>query len=141
MELLVALLGVAALLLVAAVPVALFVSRQRTLSRRVGSFPCLLRPEGGAGPWTPGIAQYGAAHLRWWRTLSLSPRPVRSWSRATLTLLRRVPVDAPDDQGRPQVLLHCAHDDERFELLMSASACAGLVSWLESGPRPVGRVI
>ncbi len=141
MEQLVALLGVAALLLIAVVPVALYVSRQRTLSRRVGSFRCLLRGEGSTGPWTAGIAQYGTAQLAWWRTLSLAPRPVRSWSRATLTLLERVPVDVPDDEGRPQVLLHCAHGDERFELLMSAPACAGLVSWLESGPRPVGRVI
>lgn len=141
MELLAALLGVGALLLVAVVPFGLYLSRQRTLSQRVGSFTCLMRPETPDAPWTAGIAQYGATRLSWWRTLSLAPRPARSWSRATLTLLERVPVEHVDEAGRPQVLLHCAHDDERFQLLMSAPACAGLVSWLESGPRPVGRVI
>ncbi|WP_233404715.1 DUF2550 domain-containing protein [Actinotalea solisilvae] len=141
MELLVAALGVAALLLVAVVPVGLYVSRQRTLSRRVGSFTCLARPDEPGAAWTAGIAHYGATQLSWWRTLSLAPRPARCWSRATLTLLERVPVDQPDDRGEPQVLLHCAHGDDRFQLLMSAPACAGLVSWLESGPRPVGRVI
>lgn len=141
MELFAALLGVGALLLVAVVPFGLYVSRQRTLSRRVGSFACHLRPETPDAPWTAGIAQYGASRLSWWRTLSLAPRPGRSWSRATLTVLERVPTEHVDEAGHPQVLLRCAHEDERFELLMSAGACAGLVSWLESGPRPVGRVI
>ncbi|WP_182111645.1 MULTISPECIES: DUF2550 domain-containing protein [unclassified Actinotalea] len=140
MELLGALLGVCALLLVAAVPVGLYLSRQRTLSRRVGSFPCLVRGEDGRG-WVAGTAQYGATQLSWWRTLSLAPRPARAWSRATLTLVERVPLDAVDDLGQQQLLLHCEHEGERFQLLISAPACAGLVSWLESGPRPVGRVI
>lgn len=141
MELLVALLGVGALLLVAAVPVGLYLSRQQTLSRRVGSFPCLARAEDDGASWTAGIAQYGSTQLSWWRTLSLAPRPARAWSRGALTLLERVPVEQVDDLGQAQVLLHCEHEGERFQLLMSAPACAGLVSWLESGPRPVGRVI
>lgn len=138
MDVLAALFGVGVLLLVAAVPVGLFFSRQSTLSRRVGSFSCQLR----AAPqeaWTAGIAQYGASRLIWWRTLSLAPRPAQTWSRSTLQLLERVNLDQKDEQGREQVMVRCAHGPDRFEVLLSEQACAGLVSWLESGPRPVGR--
>ena len=138
MDVLAALLGIGALLLVAAVPAGLFFSRQSTLSRRVGSFSCQVRPTPEAA-WTAGIAQYGASRLIWWRTLSLAPRPAETWSRTTLQLLERVSLGQTDDQGREQVLVRCAHGQDRFELLMSEPASAGLVSWLESGPRPVGR--
>lgn len=121
---------------------ALYHSRQRTLSQRVGSFTCALRPEGAeGGPGTPGIAQYTTGRLVWWRTLSLAPRPAHSWSRAELTLLERVGLDEVDDAGQRVLLVRCCHGAQAFELTMSEAACAGLVSWLESGPRPSGRVI
>lgn len=140
MEVVAALLGVGALLLVLAVVAGLFLSRQRTLSHRVASFTCLLR-ESEPAPWTPGIAQYGSGRLMWWRTLSLSPRPARTWSRSELTLVERVPLDEQDEAGRPLLLVHCRHRGHAFSLMMSAPACAGLVSWLESGPRSMRRVI
>ncbi|WP_149202655.1 DUF2550 domain-containing protein [Actinotalea subterranea] len=143
MEVLAALLGVGALLLALAVPLGLYLSRQSTLSRRVGSFTCQLRdelPDEDTG-WVAGIAQYGTARIVWWRTLSLAPRPARTWSRNDLVLLERVPLDEVDDAGRAMMLVHCRHHEERFQLTMSVAACAGLVSWLESGPRPVGRVL
>ena len=142
MEPVVALLGLGALLLVVVTVAGLYLSRQRTLTHRVGSFTCLLRteppPEVG---WTAGIAHYGAERLVWWRTLSLAPRPARTWSRAELTLVERVRLDGRDDAGRPLLLVHCVHRGERFQLTISEQACAGLVSWLESGPRPVGRAL
>lgn len=122
--------------------VGLYLSRQRTLSQRVGSFACSLRPVGTAATaWTPGIAQYTTGRLVWWRTLSLAPRPAHGWSRSELTLVERVPLDEVDHVGQRILLVRCCHASETFELTMSDAACAGLVSWLESGPRPVGRVI
>ncbi|MDT0166968.1 DUF2550 domain-containing protein [Actinotalea sp. AC32] len=142
MDVLAALLGVGALLLVAATVVGLFLSRQSTLSGRVGSFSCGLRADDGdEGAWTSGIAQYATGRLVWWRVLSLAPRPARTWSRTELTLAERIATDEVDHHGQALVRVRCAHGDESFQLLMTEPACAGLVSWLESGPRPVGRVI
>lgn len=135
------------LLLAVVLVVFLYLSRQRTLSRRVGSFSCAMRPEGDSAadhdgrPWTPGIAQYATGRLLWWRVVSLAPRPACTWSRSELTLVERIPVDAVDEHGQPLLLVRCRHGAEEFQLTMSAPACAGLVSWLEAGPRPVGRVI
>ncbi len=142
MELVAALLGVGALLLVAVVVVVLYTSRQRTLWGRVGSFGCLLRADPPAdAAWSAGCAQYATGRLVWWRTLSLSPRPARTWQRSELALVERTVLDGVDDAGRPLVLVRCQHGQERFQLTMSSGAYAGLVSWLESGPRPVGRVL
>lgn len=140
MEVVAALLGIGALLLVLLVPVGLYVSRQRTLSKRVGSFSCQMRSDHESA-WTAGIAHYGASRLVWWRTLSLSVRPAHTWSRSELTLVERVRLDQVDEYGDALLRVDCRHHEERFQLTMSEAACAGLVSWLESGPRPVGRVI
>jgi len=131
--------GVAALLVVLLVAVG-YVSRLRTLTGRVGSFSCNLR-SGPTASWTSGIAQYRTMSLEWWRVMSLSPRAERSWSRSALTLLDREPTSLTDDRGRPLLLVRCEHRGMTFELLMSDAACAGLVSWLEAGPSPTGRVV
>lgn len=132
-------------LLLAAVTVAgLYLSRQRTLSRRVGSFACAFRDAPGgepAGSVTAGIAQYATGRLIWWRTLSLAPRPARSWSRSDLVVLDRDPLAETDELGRPLLRVRCGHRGTTFDLTMSEPAFAGLVSWLEAGPRPVGRVV
>lgn len=142
MELIGALVVLGALLLVVGAVLAMFWSRQSTLSRRVGSFSCGLRPDRqGEAPWASGIAHYTSARLVWWRVLSLSPRPAAAWSREELTLVDRVPLAEVDERGQPLLLVRCRHGEDSFQLLVSAPACAGLVSWLESGPRPVGRVI
>ncbi|EYR63545.1 hypothetical protein N866_19900 [Actinotalea ferrariae CF5-4] len=142
MELSGALIVLGLLLLLLAVVLAMFWSRQTTLSRRVGSFSCGLRPDTSSDrPWTTGIAHYTSSRLVWWRVLSLSPRPAAAWSRDELTLVERVPLGEVDERGRQMLLVRCVHGSDAFQVLMSAPACAGLVSWLESGPRPVGRVI
>ena len=131
-----ALVGLGAVLLVVGVVVALYVSRQRTLSHRVASFGCMLNAgENVSRMWQPGTAQYTRESLLWWRTLSLSPRPARSWSRSQLEVVERVPVGQDDEEGRPLLLVHCRHGADAFQLMVSAPAYAGLVSWLESGPR------
>lgn len=134
-------LGIGALLLAVVLVVILFVSRQRTLSLRVGAFTCLVRADPAPdATWTAGTAQYGVDQLVWWRTLSLSPRPARCWSRSRLTLLEREPLDETDHAGRPMLRVHCRHDQEAFQLTISVPAFAGLVSWLEAAPRS-GRVV
>lgn len=130
------------LLLAVGVVVGLYVSRQRTLSRRVASFSCALNEAGeGARRWQPGIAQYTRERLVWWRTLSLAPRPARSWSRSDLTLVSRTPLGQADDAGRPLLVVECRDGDETFRVIVSEPAYTGLVSWLESGPRPIRGVI
>lgn len=115
--------------------------RRRALTGRVASFSCSLRamPAPDA-PWSRGIAQYGTGRLMWWRTLSLSLFPARTWSRSSLVILERTDLPGTDPQGRRLVLVTCRHEDRMFQLMLSAPALAGLVSWLESGPRPVGQV-
>ena len=142
MEALATLLGLGSVLLVLGGLVGLYVSRQRTLTRRVASFSCLLNTgEEIKRMWQPGIAQYTREQLLWWRTLSLAPRPARSWSRSDLELVERTPVGQVDEAGRPMFLVHCQHRDDVFQIMVSAPAYAGLVSWLESGPRPIRGVI
>ena len=141
MEPLAALVGVCALALVAGVAlVAAYVSRQRTLSRRVGSFACGLRLRAGHAA-VAGVAHYTADRLRWWRSLSLWPRPACAWVRADLVVVQRTPAGEVDEAGRALLRVTCEHRGEAFELVMSEQACAGLVSWLEAGPRAVRRVV
>lgn len=134
MDTLAALLGLGLLLAALLAVAGLFLSRQRTLTHRVGSFGCLVRARDGGG-WTPGVAQYASGRLLWWRSLSLAPRPARTWAREKLEVLERTPFPGADELGRPLVAVRCRIDDEEFTLSMSAAAYAGLVSWLEAGPR------
>ena len=116
--------------------------RRRALTGRVASFSCSLRfAPVPAAPWARGIAQYGTGRLMWWRLLSLSFRPTRTWARSELTIAERTDLPGTDQQGRPLVQVTCRYRGEEFQLMLSAPALAGLVSWLESGPRPVGEVL
>jgi type II secretory pathway component PulM len=141
-EVVATLLWLGAVLCVVGGLVGLYVSRQRTLSRRVASFDCMLNPgQSTDGLWQPGIAQYAQDQLVWWRTLSLAPRPARVWSRNELDLVTRTALDQTDEQGRPLLVVDCRHRGEKFQVMISGPAYAGLLSWLESGPRRVGRVL
>lgn len=125
------------LLLAAFVLAAVWTSRMRTLSGRVGSFECGCRTsEDPPAGWKAGIGQYGAERLYWWRSWSLALRPSRCWSRTALVIVSREPMEEP---GR--VLVTCRAGDESFELTMSREAYAGLTSWIEAAPAAVGRVI
>ncbi len=141
MELVPALIVFGVVLLVVALAAGLFVSRQRALTQRVGSFVCEVRPDppGGAS-WDGGIAQYGTGQLLWWRAFSLSPRPARSWPREGLDLVDRTVLDEVDELGRPMVRARVEVAGTRFQMVLSSAAYSGLVSWLESGPRRVGSV-
>lgn len=126
----------------------LWLSRTRTLVRRVGSFSCLLvevRASGDA-PQGRGVAQYGTQTLYWWRRLSVMPRPARTWARRSIVVLDRTML--PPVPGRPQaVVARCrvvpagGGPAQEIRLQMSADAYAGLTSWLEATPSRVGKVI
>ncbi len=108
-------------------------SRLRVLSGRIGSFVCAARPAGPpAGPWTAGIAHYGAGRIDWWRSWSLAPRPARTWWRHDLELTGRAPLQRPGDPE--QVLVQCRYHGTDFDLAMSPDAAAGLTAWLEAAP-------
>ncbi|WP_421732782.1 DUF2550 family protein [Cellulomonas sp.] len=130
----VALACVAVVLLLAVV--ALWFSRVHTLNRRVGSFPCSLGRT-AQGPWSSGVAQYGADRLYWWRYRSLAARPRERWERVGLAVVER------SEQGGGQVVVTCRQGPggPTVHLLMSAEAYAGLTSWIEATPSRVGSVI
>lgn len=140
---------VASLVTLVGVTGCVWLSRTRTLARRVGSFSCRLveldgdRPEAASAR---GVGQYGAATLYWWRRLSVMPRPARTWSRSSIVVLERVVL--PPVPGRPQaVVAHCrvvpsaGGSAREIRLQMSADAYAGFTSWLEATPSRVGKVI
>jgi len=133
------LIGVSALALALALVVGLLISRQRALTRRVGSFVCAVRAAGaGDEAWVDGVARYGASDLRWWRALSLAPRPARTWKRDSLEIIERTVLDEVDELGRPLVRAHLSAAGTSVEIKLSSAPYAGLVSWLEAGPRTVG---
>ncbi|ROS23181.1 DUF2550 family protein [Cellulomonas sp. PhB150] len=123
-----------ALVVVVLVLGGLWLSRSRTLGHRVGSFRCAVGRT-GSGPWSAGIAQYGAEHLYWWRHLSLAPRPGHRWERRGLAVLDRV------DAGAGNVVVTCRVGGDELPLLMSREAYEGLTSWIEATPSRVDSVI
>lgn len=138
------LLVLAALLLLVIVVAALWLSRTRTLSHRLGSFSCSFarRPE---GPWARGVAQYGVRRLYWWRLASVLPRARYVWSRPRIAVVSRTQVPSPDGSQRI-VLVRCRVAGEttastEVYLQMSPEAYAGLTSWIEATPSRVTSVI
>ncbi|MBF0688781.1 MAG: DUF2550 domain-containing protein [Cellulomonas sp.] len=139
---------VAALLAGAGVVAGLWLSRTRTLARRVGAFSCLLGEvdRRGRTSWARGVGQYGAVTLYWWRRLSIVPRPARRWSRGSIVVLERT-VAPPVQDRPPAVVARCrlvpasGGPPREVRLQMSADAYAGFTSWLEATPSRVGKVI
>ncbi|GAA4627827.1 DUF2550 family protein [Cellulomonas oligotrophica] len=124
--------------------VALWASRTRALSHRVGSFSCAVA-DGADGPWARGVAQYGATSLYWWRRASLVPRPASTWARAGIRVLERRRLPSADGSVQA-VVVHCEVRDVRrgvrsVHLHMSDDAYAGFTSWIEATPSRVGTVI
>ncbi|CAM2802975.1 DUF2550 domain-containing protein [Actinomyces slackii] len=116
----VAIIALAIVLLIAA-----FLVRLRFLAGQVGSFECAWR----AGPrWFSGVAAFRHESLDWYRLMSLSLRPTRSWSRLELELLEARHRRA---QGRV-VDVVCADPSGRFELAMMDESYSALISWVES---------
>ncbi|UZN04458.1 DUF2550 family protein [Cellulomonas sp. S1-8] len=136
---------VASLVVVVGATGCLWLSRTRTLARRVGAFSCVLC-EDVASSSDRGVAQYGAVTLYWWRRMSVMPRPARTWSRSSIVVLERIVL--PPVPGRPQaVVARCrvvpsgGGPEREIRLQMSQDAYAGFTSWLEATPARVGKVI
>lgn len=126
--------------LLAVVVVGLWLSRSRTLDRRVGSFQCASGPTVD-GPWSPGTAQYGSAALYWWRRWSLAPRPRNRWERSRITLVERHWRDADAPAGGRLIVVTCrAGTENDVHLLMTGEAYTGLASWIEATPSRVNLV-
>ncbi|WP_019134868.1 DUF2550 family protein [Cellulomonas massiliensis] len=122
----------------------LWLSRDATLSGRVGSFRCGYRAVGGRH-WAAGTVQYGTHRLYVWRRWSLLPRPRFTWPRAGMQVVARTWVDASATSARDDVVVRCrvrsGASSREVELRMSGGAYAGLTSWLEATPQQVGSVI
>lgn len=126
---------------------ALWWSRTSTLTRRVGSFACLLSEREG-GPWRAGIAQYGRVRMYWWRRASLLPRAAAVWQRRGLVVLdrRALPPDLGPGERAVAVVVHCRVRTEQGStelwLQMAPAAYAGFMGWIEATPTTVvGMVI
>lgn len=139
MDTLPAVIALGVMLVLVTVVVVAFLTRQRALAKRIGSFECMLRHFGEGQSWRVGTAQYASGRLMWWNAISLSPRPAHAWARHELHLVGRAPLSQRDEAGDELFAVDCTHVQEVFQLIMSASAYAGLVSWLESRPSTVRR--
>ena len=126
-----------ALVLVLAYGLALVV-RRRVLSRHGGTFELSYRARSertGRG-WLLGLGRYSGSDLEWFRIFSLSPKPKRVWSRASLTYAgRREPHGAEQVSLYPDhLVVQCATPTGQLELAMAPSSLMGFQSWLESAP-------
>ncbi|WP_370291359.1 DUF2550 domain-containing protein [Nocardioides sp.] len=128
--------GVALLLLV--LYGAGLVVRRRLLSRHGGTFELSHRLPGRASDrgWVLGLGRYSGEDLEWFRVFSLSPRPKRAWSRATLAFDgRRDPVGAEQASLYPDhLVITCTSPAGPVELAMSDSSLTGFQAWLEAQP-------
>ena len=107
-----------------------FLVRLRYLAGQVGSFECAMRPTGGQR-WMSGVASFQLDSLEWYRLVSFSTRPSRSWSRLNLELSE---VRRRREQGRV-VEVHCVdatRSPEGFDLAMMEESHSALIAWVES---------
>ena len=107
-----------------------FLARLRYLAGQVGSFECAMRPAGGQR-WLSGVASFRLDSLEWYRLVSFSTRPSRSWSRLNLELSE---ARRRREQGRV-VEVHCVDataGPDGFDLAMMEESHSALVAWVES---------
>ena len=107
-----------------------FLARLRYLAGQVGSFECAMRPAGGQR-WLSGVASFQLDSLEWYRLVSFSTRPSRSWSRLNLELSE---ARRRREQGRV-VEVHCVDataGPDGFDLAMMEESHSALVAWVES---------
>ena len=107
-----------------------FLARLCYLAGQVGSFECAMRPAGGQR-WLSGVASFRLDSLEWYRLVSFSTRPSRSWSRLNLELSE---ARRRREQGRV-VEVHCVDataGPDGFDLAMMEESHSALVAWVES---------
>lgn len=111
--------------------VSFYILRVRSIASRVGSFQCQYRPDASSG-WTSGIAVYRANTLDWYRLVSLSTKPDRSWDRIGMGVTTI--SNAKDDDRNSLMCIGITSGIYRAQLAMTASDYSGLVSWAEAAP-------
>ncbi len=124
-------LGIAALIVLAGIYLALVMVRGRRLLGRPGGVPLVLRIENEA--WRLGVGRYAGDELLWYGAFRPTRRPTKALRRADLEVIgqrrRRssepvVPADS--------VIVECRSMDSRVSLALSEAAVTGFLSWLEA---------
>jgi hypothetical protein len=112
--------------------------RGRLLARSGGAFDMSVTrgSQAQVKGWMHGLAVYGDAELRWFRTFSLSWRPRYRFTRGDVVIDgRREPVGLEVHAIHPGHLIVGTENASGVQqFAMSPNALTGLLSWLESSP-------
>jgi hypothetical protein len=137
---LVALDGLAVLVVVALLGLALLFVRRRVITRRGGTFDCSVRlgqGQHGKG-WVLGIGRYSGERLEWYRVFSFAMRPKRVLGRRDLQVVERRSPRGPEVFAllADAVVVRCLDGDGpgSIELAMGPDTLTGFLAWLESSP-------
>jgi hypothetical protein len=105
--------------------------RWRYLVGKPGFFPCVLVDGEGAGRRERhGLAAFTGPALVWFARDSLKPTPSCDWPRQGLSIRAR----SPEGAAAGWQVVHLASGGRTWLLVISQSACSGLLSWIEAGP-------
>jgi hypothetical protein len=137
---LLALDGLAVLVLVALLGLALLFVRRRVITRRGGTFDCSVRlreaPHGKG--WVLGIGRYAGERLEWYRVFSFAMRPKRVLGRRDLQVVERRSPRGPEVFAllADAVVVRCLDGEGlgSVELAMGEDTLTGFLAWLESSP-------
>jgi hypothetical protein len=130
--------GLAVLVVLALLGLALLVARRRVIARRGGTFDCSLRLRDGAHGkgWVLGIGRYSGESLEWYRVFSYATRPRRVLSRRDLQVVDRRAARGPEAFSllSGAVVVRCIAGTEQVELAMTPDTLTGFLAWAESSP-------
>jgi hypothetical protein len=135
---LLALDGLAVLVVVALLGLALLFVRRRVITRRGGTFDCSVRlgqGQHGKG-WVLGIGRYAGERLEWYRVFSFAMRPKRVLGRRHLQVVERREPRGPEVFAllAGAVVVRCLDGGRSVELAMAPDTLTGFLAWLESSP-------
>lgn len=110
---------------------ALFLVRAYNLMRRPGMFDCQLAE---SPDWTvrEGWGVFRSGELAWYALASLSPCPVRHWSRGELEILSSQRMERAG--GVPVRSIEVRAHGLRYVFYVHEGSAAALRSWVESSP-------
>ncbi|MDR2379750.1 MAG: DUF2550 domain-containing protein [Bifidobacteriaceae bacterium] len=106
--------------------------RWQYLKARPGCFRCSVVVGTGARRHErPGLANFTPLALEWFARNSLNPAAARRWPRRGLSIKAR---DLAEARTPAWQVVQLRADGATALLVLSASASAGLLSWIEAGP-------
>jgi hypothetical protein len=136
--------GLAALVVVALAALAVLAARRRVITRRGGTFDCSLRlrPARPGKGWALGIGRYSGDSLEWYRVFSFATRPRRVMARRELEIVDRRAPEGTEVFSllAGAVIVRCREGSDSgsvLEFAMGEDALTGFLSWLEAAP-PAG---